>query len=314
MFTEDRLRVVDLTGLLAGQLAARALSDAGASVVRIDPPSGNPLDQFADDLARAHLGRLASFGKHSFCFDPENQELSDQISELVGQADVVVLSHDTVPALRSLAIELTNSRAVVCEISIAEGGIPLSDDPVAQDAFVQALAGPAHVNGDPASAPLPSAVGLIHSLTACHAAIAVLAACVPNPERERGVHVTISMRDVAISMALEHHALARDSGGRLPHARQGNHSDGDTLGIYRGSTSYYIIEVWGDEPDGMWARLAHAIDRPDLATDPAFSTDRQRVLRMPEIVRAVESWLANRPDGERTPIARRENHLWAGAA
>lgn len=263
-------------------------------MVRIDPLEGNPLGAFSEDRRRAHLASLASVGKTLLRLNPVDPNSSEQVATLLSRADVVILSQDTTPELRSLAENSVNSRAVVCDISLAEDGLPVTEDPIAQDAFVQALAGTAQVNGDPVGAPLPTAVGLLHSLTACHAAIAVLAACVPG----RGTRLTVSMRDVAISMALEHHALARDTHGRLPERRQGNHSDGDTLGIYRGPVTDYVIEVWGDGPTGMWARLARAMDRPDLTTDARFSTDRARVVRMPEIVAVVEDWLGRYTDAE----------------
>ncbi|MGE0170371.1 CoA transferase [Nocardioides sp.] len=298
MSTNDRLHVVDLAGLLAGQLAARALSDAGAHVIRIDGLSGNPLGAFAADLRRSHLATLASVGKTLMRVNLEETDGSESAERVLERADVVVLSYDTPQELRLLAERIAGPRAVVCDISVADEGLVNTDDPIAQDAFVQALAGTAQVNGDPIGAPLPNAVGLLHSLTACHAAIAILAACIPISGRKPGIRLTVSMRDVAISMALEHHALARDTGGRLPERRQGNHSDGDTLGIYQGPTADYVIEVWGEGPDSMWARLARAMDRPDLATDSRFATDRARVDRMPEIADVVEAWLRRYSDSE----------------
>src|ERR1700743_2728624 len=76
------LRVVDFGQWLAGPLVAAWLADAGADVVRVDPPGGPR----GGHPANAMLQR----GRRSIVLDLHTEEERDVAHRLAGQADVVV--------------------------------------------------------------------------------------------------------------------------------------------------------------------------------------------------------------------------------
>lgn len=135
----DGVRVVDVTTGLAGPFATRLLVDAGADVVKIEPPDGDP----------ARERRPAGFatwnrGKRSVLLDLDTEDGLDRLHELLGRGDVLV--HD-LPAARARALgldaEMLASAApgvIVATVPSYPAGHPLADV-AASDAMVQAAQG-----------------------------------------------------------------------------------------------------------------------------------------------------------------------------
>jgi hypothetical protein len=79
----EGLRVVDMTTGLAGPLATTTLSDHGADVVKVEPPSGDP--------QRSYVGSVVTNrGKRSVVLDLDNASDRDRLLELAATADVLV--------------------------------------------------------------------------------------------------------------------------------------------------------------------------------------------------------------------------------
>jgi crotonobetainyl-CoA:carnitine CoA-transferase CaiB-like acyl-CoA transferase len=81
----EGLRVVDLTTGLAGPLATMTLSDHGADVVKVEPPSGDP--------NRGYVGSVVTNrGKRSVVLDLDDEDDRAQLLALADTADVLVES------------------------------------------------------------------------------------------------------------------------------------------------------------------------------------------------------------------------------
>jgi crotonobetainyl-CoA:carnitine CoA-transferase CaiB-like acyl-CoA transferase len=83
----DGVRVVDLTGGLAGPVAGMLLADLGADVIKIYPPGGGPS---ADAPGRHMWDR----GKRSAVADPANPADLAVLGDLIGRADIVLMGAD----------------------------------------------------------------------------------------------------------------------------------------------------------------------------------------------------------------------------
>jgi alpha-methylacyl-CoA racemase len=117
------VRVLDFTTLLPGPLATRLLAECGASVLKIEPPGGDPMrnlgprDASGDSIAFQMLNSR----KHVRTLDLKNPEGRQQALELARSADVLVeqfrpgvmdrlgLGHATLAAL--------NPRLIYCSIT-----------------------------------------------------------------------------------------------------------------------------------------------------------------------------------------------------
>jgi crotonobetainyl-CoA:carnitine CoA-transferase CaiB-like acyl-CoA transferase len=133
----EGLRVVDLTTGLGGPLATMTLSDHGADVVKVEPPSGDP--------QRSYVGSVVTNrGKRSVVLDLDRAADRDRMVELAGTADVLVESFAPGHmAARHLDYETLSGEfpgLVYCSLT----GYPRATDSVSRpaiDLLVQARSG-----------------------------------------------------------------------------------------------------------------------------------------------------------------------------
>ncbi len=137
----DGIRVVDLTKYLAGPFCTQSLADAGADVVKIEPPGGDTIRHFPSTMeggSRLFLG--LNRGKRSLAVDLKKPEGQEIVRRMAGGADVFIESNRPGVAERLglgyEALSGINPRLVYASIS-AYGQIgPLRDrrglDPILQ--------------------------------------------------------------------------------------------------------------------------------------------------------------------------------------
>jgi crotonobetainyl-CoA:carnitine CoA-transferase CaiB-like acyl-CoA transferase len=109
------IRVVDLSTGIAGAYTTKLFIDAGAEVIKVEPPSGDPLRRWsasgATGDAAGALFRFLAAGKHSVVGSPDDAE----IAQLIAGADLVVDSGDS--GLDPAALHAGDSRLVVVSIT-----------------------------------------------------------------------------------------------------------------------------------------------------------------------------------------------------
>lgn len=94
----DGLKIVDLSGL-AGAYGTRLMAALGADVVKVEPPTGNPMRKLGPFVEEApeNEGSLwwayLAMGTKSVVIDYRSAEGADQLRSLLGTADVVVDDH-----------------------------------------------------------------------------------------------------------------------------------------------------------------------------------------------------------------------------
>lgn len=118
------IRILDISAHVAGQMAARLLAEAGADVIKVEPPTG--------DVARAKPGYIVwNRSKRSLTLDLESAEDRAELDRLLGGADVLI--HDLGPAaaaqraLDDARLRLRYPQLVVCGITPFPIGHPGAD-------------------------------------------------------------------------------------------------------------------------------------------------------------------------------------------
>src|ERR1700741_3714593 len=87
----EGVRVLDLSRFIAGPFAGRLLSDLGADVVKVEPPSGDVtrlFGVFRDGLSGLYFQQNA--GKRNVSIDLKQPGAVGLVLELAAQADVVI--------------------------------------------------------------------------------------------------------------------------------------------------------------------------------------------------------------------------------
>jgi crotonobetainyl-CoA:carnitine CoA-transferase CaiB-like acyl-CoA transferase len=282
------IRVVELSVMISGPLAAMLLADQGAEVVKVEQPGMGDLMRFLGTHRGGMTGLYANNnrGKRSVVVDLKTEGGREVLGRLVERADVVVQNFRP-GALAKLGFGpddclARNPRLVYLSITGFGPTGPRSRQRV-YDHVMQAASGVAGVQADPATG-TPSFVRTLvcDKATAYTAAQAVTAALLA---RERGLaggqHVELSMLDASVAFlwpdAGMDATLLADDATRLP-----------TLAANYRMTRF--ADGWAAAAAGSDAEfvgMCRALQRPDLANDPRFAGLAARTAHQTELVAAL---------------------------
>jgi itaconate CoA-transferase len=308
----DGVVVVGLEQAVSAPHCTRQLADLGARVIKIEVKAGDFARYYDDAVpgASAHFA-WANRGKESVVLDLKSEDGRDTLDRLLAHADVLVQNLAPGAAAR-MGVDARSAvsrhpRLVALDITgYGEGG-PRSASR-AYDLLVQAESGSCAVTGTPEH-PAKPGIPLADVGTGMVAANAVLAALVARGRTGRGTSISVGMFDVVtdwMSWAL-HQARAT---GSDPVPRGMSSPMVSPYGAYPTADGQTI--VLGTTNDAEWQRLAaDVIGRPDLAADPRFASNSDRVRMRPEIDEAIAEWTGGTTFAEASAAAEAAAIGWA---
>ena len=307
------ITVLALEQAIAAPLCTRHLADLGARVIKIEQPGGGDMARHYDDVVRgmgAHFVWL-NHGKLSAALDLTEPADLDVFTALLERADVLVsnLAPGALGRL-GLAPEVLAERyprLIVVDISGYGQGGPL-DHKRAYDLLVQAEGGSCAITGFPGQ-PAKSGIPIADIGTGLYAYSSVLAALYQRERTGRGAVIPIAMLDVVGEMM--GFALNRmlHGGDELQPVGMGSPMVAP-YGAY--PTADGQTAVLGTTSDREWRRLTRdMLDRPDLAEDPRYAHNGDRVQHRAELDQLLGGWCAQRDLAE---IQRRADDAGIGNA
>lgn len=286
--------VLDLTRYLAGPSCTRLLVELGADVIKVEqPPFGDPNRSNRPRINRragAHIQQ--NRGKRSVCIDIDTDDGRRLVKALAANADIVVENFSPgVMARKGLGYDdLKAIRDDVIMVSVSGFGQsgPLSERPCF-DLIAQAYAGIMHMTGDPDGPPTFVGTGLADSNAGAHAFGAIGHALFHRARTGKGTHLDIAMVDSLFHFHEQSvHGASMDPEHFVP-MRQGRHYPTlSPAGSFRGPQGWIIILCTEWQMKNLWA----ALDRPELADDPRFASNPNRIEHRGELTELIESWMA----------------------
>jgi formyl-CoA transferase len=290
--------VVSLDQAVAAPLAARRLADAGARVIKLERPEGD-FARYYDNVVHGQCTHFVwlNRGKESVVADLTKAEDRRLFEALVAKADVL-LQNLKPGALAKLgypieALRRRHPRLVCCSISGYGDDGPFSDRK-AYDLLIQAESGLASITGGP-EAPARVGVSVVDIATGMHAYEAILEALIARGRTGEGADIRVSMFDammewMAIAMLYAEHGA--------PPKRVGlTHPTVAPYGVFPSADGAPILI--SIQNDREWAVLCREVlDRPQLASDPRFSTNPARVANRAETDDLVAARLRSLPVAE----------------
>jgi len=277
----SHLRVLDLTQVRAGPTCTRLLADFGAEVIRIERP-GEP-DRAREPFDAVDLHR----GKKSILLDLRKPAGLEIFRRLVPTADVVVENYR--PAVKFRlgvdyeALAALNPRLIYASISGFGQSGPYADRP-GYDQIVQGMAGLMSLTGTAETGPLRVGIPIADLLGGYFAAIGILVALVERERSGRGQWLDTSLLGALVG-SLSFQAGKYLNTGQVPPPVGNHHPLTSPMGVYRTRDGHLNLAV-GSE--AMWRRFCEAVGRPDLAADPRFESNQQRIDHRPELNRIIE--------------------------
>ncbi|MGI8678763.1 MAG: CaiB/BaiF CoA transferase family protein [Jatrophihabitans sp.] len=289
----DGVIVADFSRVLAGPLATMTLADLGATVVKVERPGLGDESRAWGPPWTPH--GVASYyesvnrSKYSIALDLTDDDDLRRAVVLAQRADVVVENHRPGSLARYGldydAIAAVNPRVVYASIT-GFGDGPGRDRP-GYDFLVQAVGGLMSVTGDADDEPKKVGAPLVDVLTGKDAVIGILAALAARSRTGAGQRVRVELLSSLLG-GLVNQAAGYLTTGSSP-SRLGN--------VHPSVVPYQTLQC-ADVPiavacgnDRQFARLCETIGRPELATDPRFVANRDRVVNRPALEAQLEAGL-----------------------
>ena len=272
------ISVCDVTQNLAGPFCSQVLGDLGASVVKVEPPGGDPARAWGPPFwgGDGTLFLAANRSKRSFVVDLKRGEGRRILLELAARSDVFLESSRAGVAER-LGFDYETVRGVredVIYLSLKAFGDrgPMAEMP-GYEPLLQAFAGMMSVTGYPDGLPARAGGSVVDFGTAIWSALGVVAALRERDRTGRGARVDSALLDTAV--------------GWISYLLMGYVASGDVpgpMGTALGAIVPYQAFATSDGQamilcgnDAIFARCCEALGAPELASDPRFRTNAARV-------------------------------------
>jgi crotonobetainyl-CoA:carnitine CoA-transferase CaiB-like acyl-CoA transferase len=195
----DGVRVVEVGSYVSGPLAGLMLAELGATVIKVEPPTGDPMRSFG--LCHQGLSALwvnVNHDKQSVAIDLKSARGREQMTELAAAADVLIMNWRPGVAeslgMGDDVLAAANPRLIRMVISgFGESG-PRTRAPVF-DVLLQAMTGLAAMEADDAH-PTSLRSLVADKTTAVFASQAILAALYQRSRTNLGTRIDLAMLDV----------------------------------------------------------------------------------------------------------------------
>jgi len=294
------LKVVDFASFIAGPSAAVILSDFGADVVKVEPPSGDlwrhghqipPQPQAKD----AYPWHLANRNKRGMTLDLKSPSAQSVLERLVRWADVFIVNTPH-PARKKLKLEYEyvvqwNPRLIYADLTgFGEKG-PDATLPGFDITAYWARSGLLSMTRDAGSPPTWPVAGSGDNATAVGLYAAIVTALYRRERTGKGSYVTTSLLAEGVwSASVFIQAALCEANFFGLHDRA--HPANAALNVYRASDgTWFVLIVM---PDKL-AAVAKAIGRPDLLTDPRFSDPAKLMANMPQLTAILDQIFSSQP-------------------
>ena len=270
------LKVLDLTGMVSGPVAAMMLADQGAEVIKVEPLTG----ELVRHMAAPHNGVNPVFfscnrGKKSIALDLKTEEGKKILLRLASEADVFMQNFRPGAIDRmgfgEEVIRKLNPKIIYVSISGFGNRGPYANSRV-YDPVIQALSGATDIQADrDTGRPKMFRIIIADKVTALTAAQAVAAALYAREKHGTAQHIELSMLDCMISFFWPEGMAGIVFAENEIDVRK---LQGSQDLIYKAKDKYITA---GAVSDAEWQGMCKALNREDLVDDERFASPAGRV-------------------------------------
>ena len=312
----EGIRVLDLSRVLAGPWCTQTLADLGADVIKIERPGagddtrnwGPPFLPTADGResheSAYYLG--ANRNKRSVTCDiaqPEGQALVRQLAE---HCDVFIENFKVGDMARYgldyASLKAINPRLVYCSLTGFGQSGPYAPR-AGYDYIIQGMGGLMSVTGerdDLNGGPQKVGVAVADLFTGMYATVGILAALRHAERTGEGQHLDMALLDTQVAMLANlgaNYLVGDQAPGRMGNAHQNivPYQVFEVAPRADGGKDFIILAVGND---GQYAKFCEVAGRPDLASEPRFVKNADRVRHRAELVPLLEAVMKTRPKAD----------------
>jgi crotonobetainyl-CoA:carnitine CoA-transferase CaiB-like acyl-CoA transferase len=284
----EGIRVLDFSAMVAGPYCTRLMADAGAEVIKVEPPEGDYMRTRAPSRAGESLYfGVLNAGKQSLAVDLKKPAGAALVKELAAASDVVVENFRPGVMKRLgfdyAALSAAHPKLVYCSISGygqtgKHAGLP-AYAPIVQAGSGFDVAGMAYQG---AERPMKSGIFVADYLTGTHAFGASCAALLRRTRTGKGEYIDCALMDAMLGMLGYEVAEAQEPvTGPRPLYQAVRTKDGGFL-------------MLAPISQGNFEDMAEAMGRPELKADPRFAGAAARAANWQALMDEADRWAAQR--------------------
>jgi crotonobetainyl-CoA:carnitine CoA-transferase CaiB-like acyl-CoA transferase len=292
------IKILDLTRVLAGPLSAQMLADLGAEAIKIERPgTGDDARAFGPPYLVDPDGRENNNNSFYLCANRNKKSVTVNIATPEGQDIIRALARDVDVMMENYkvgdlkrygldyeAIRAVNPGIIYCSVTGFGQTGPYAPR-AGYDAIFQAMGGlmsvTGHMDGEPGAGPMKVGPSIVDYMTGMNASIGILAALYHRKVNGgAGQHVDVCLFDTVIA-SLSHYAQIYLVNGQTPPRRGTWGNGGMPAGVFRCTDGELMLVVGND---AQFARTCAVLGAPELATDPKFIRNNDRVVNGKEIM------------------------------
>jgi crotonobetainyl-CoA:carnitine CoA-transferase CaiB-like acyl-CoA transferase len=294
----ENLHIVDFSRVLAGPLATMVLADFGAEVTKVErPDTGDDTRAWGppyDETGMATYFQAVNRNKRSVPLDLHAPADLQRAQQLVADADVLVENFR--PGLMGALglgyedMSAVNPGLLYCSIT-GFGAAPAAATLPGYDILVQALGGLMSITGPPDGEPSKVGVALVDVIAGLFAACGILTALRHRDRTGAGQRVEIDLLSSLLA-ALVNQGSAFTLAGEVGR-RMGNvHPSIAPYELLPTADGAIVIAVGNDR---QFRALTEILGCPELADEPDFATNSERVANRERLTDQLETRLREKP-------------------
>jgi crotonobetainyl-CoA:carnitine CoA-transferase CaiB-like acyl-CoA transferase len=291
------LRVLELARILAGPWAGQILADLGADVVKVERQGagddtrawGPPFVAAADGgtLGAAYF-HCTNRGKRSIELDFESEEGRRIVRKLAARSDIL-LENFKVDGLAKFGLDYEslakiNPRLIYCSVTGFGQTGPYAAR-AGYDLMAQGMGGFMSLTGSPDGEPTRAGVPIADIFTGVYSVVGILAALAERERTGRGRHVDTALVDTQVGV-LGNQALNYLASGVQPERIGNAHPNIVPYQVFPVADGHVIIASGNDS---QFAKLCGVLGEPELAQNPAYKTNADRVKNRAQIVAHISN-------------------------
>jgi crotonobetainyl-CoA:carnitine CoA-transferase CaiB-like acyl-CoA transferase len=288
------MRVVDVTTSIAGPYCAEILGALGADVIKVErPDTGDDGRAWGPPFwnGEGTMFLSANASKRSLACSLRDPRGREAVLRLVDGADVFLQSLRPGLAERlglgADELRARNPRLVYCSIGAYGSVGPLREEP-GYDALMQAAGGLISMTGEPDRPGVRVGSSLIDQGTGTWAALGILAALLERASTGKGRVVDVSLYETALGY-IGYHLAGYLADGSVP---RGQGTRFPTIAPYQviPTRDGELMVAAGN--DRLYALLCGELGAHELAIDPRFRTNPDRVANRDALIALLEPYFA----------------------
>ncbi len=300
----EGVKVLSFAQVISATSGTRILADLGAEVIKVEPLHGDVMRRitpFKTDrrgIDQAGYFIALSVGKKGIALNLKSEEGLKIAERLALEWADVVVENFSPAVMKGFGLDYESLSAKKPELIYASlsgyGQTGPESARRAYDICIQSESGLTIMNGEENRRPHRIGYSVTDYCAGRDIVIGILGSLRLRDKTGKGQYVDVAMFDCGIS--LTENAIPRWSmRGEIPRAVGSHHPAASPHNLYKTSDGFVNIIVIDDR---LWARLANAMEMPELVDDPDLGKARDRLKHVERIDGIVEDWTSSHTTAE----------------